>query len=85
MEIVAIGFDAAEGIGRLAQWQDDNEMPFTFVVGPSGLTAQYSVRSQSTKFGIAPDGVITYRGEYGSSSPGAWRQRLRELAESSQG
>ena len=52
-----------------------------FVEGPDGLAAQYEVRRQSTKFGIGPDGVITYRGDYGSSSPDEWRERLRALAD----
>jgi len=56
-------------------------MPFMFVEGPDGLAAQYEVRRQSTKFGIGPDGVITYRGDYGSSSPDEWRERLRALAD----
>ena len=79
MEIVAIGFDVAENVETLNAWRDSNDMPFAFVVGPRGLIQQYNVLSRSTKFGIGRDGVISYRGEYGTSSADDWRQRLRAL------
>lgn len=55
-------------------------MPFTFVTGPSQVIRDYGVTVQSTKFGITPDGVISYRRSYGISSAEVWRERLRALA-----
>jgi thiol-disulfide isomerase/thioredoxin len=82
VRIAVVGFDAAEGIAALAGWQDDNSVPFTFATGPAELLSSYAVLTQSTKFGIAPDGVIVYRGGYGAASADAWRERLRQLVAS---
>ena len=78
---MAVGFGSSEDLGRLSAYQDDNEMPFVFAEGPNDVLRRFGITSQSTKLGIAADGVIRFKNGYGTSSPEAWLEKLRGLAD----
>jgi hypothetical protein len=54
--------------------------PGVFVEGPSRMARDFSVLSQSTKLGIAKDGVVQLVEGYGTLSDTRWRQLLAALA-----
>ena len=75
-----MGFGSSETIAKLAQFQDQQGISWTMAEGPAAMVVAYAVRTQSTKLGIADDGVILLREGYGSAGPGTWTQRLEMLA-----
>ena len=81
MTVVAVGFGSSEDLSRLGAYQDDNAMPFVFAEGPNDMLRRFGITSQSTKLGIAADGLIRFKSGYGTSSPEAWLEKLHALAD----
>lgn len=80
MTLIGVGFGSSQDIEELTSYQDANDIPWLMAEGPDSMVRDFNVTSQSTKLGIQPDGLITFRKGYGRADPGTWRERLGELA-----
>jgi hypothetical protein len=77
--LVAVGFGSSQTVEVLNQQKDQRGYPGVFAEGPDEMVRQFSVRTQSTKFGIGADGLIQFKKGYGAASDADWRARLQGL------
>lgn len=80
--IVAVGFGSSQTVAVMNAQKDKNGYPGLFTEGPDSMARAFSVRTQSTKFGISADGVIQFKKGYGAASDAEWRERLQALIDS---
>lgn len=45
------------------------------------MAVEFDVRTQSTKFMMTADGVVTFKKGYGLSSADEWRERFQALVD----
>jgi hypothetical protein len=76
-----VGFGSSQTAELLNEHQRNRGFPGLFAEGPDYMVRTFGVRSQSTKFGIARDGVIEWKHGYGVASPSEWADRLAALAD----
>ena len=77
--LVAVGFGSSQTVEIMNQQKDKQGFPGLFTEGPDAMVRTFSVRTQSTKLGIASDGVIQFKEGYGAASNAEWRDRLQSL------
>ena len=77
--LVAVGFGSSQTVEVMNNQKQRQGFPGVFAEGPDSMVRTFSVRTQSTKFGIASDGVVRFKKGYGAASAGDWRDRLQSL------
>jgi thiol-disulfide isomerase/thioredoxin len=80
--LIAAGFGSSQTAELLNQHQANRGFSGLFAEGPDAMVRTFGVRSQSTKFGVARDGLIEWKQGYGTASGGEWVDRLAALANS---
>ena len=78
--LIAVGFGSSQTAELLNQHQANRGFPCLFAEGPDAMVRTFGVRSQSTKFSVARDGLIEWKQGYGTASGGEWVDRLAALA-----
>ena len=78
---MAVGFGTSETVAKLTQHQESRGYPGVFTEGPSSMAVEFDVRTQSTKFMMTADGVVTFKKGYGLSSADEWRERFQALVD----
>ena len=76
LTMLAVGFDTGESLDRLEANRVSNGYPWPVATAPRQMAVDFNVRVQATKLIIAADGEVLYRGGYGTSSEGKWRDVL---------
>ena len=81
-EVVVIGVDTdpTESPERVREFVEQNGFAWHMVAERTDVAVQYQVLSQSTKFGIGPDGVIVLKAGYGTQSLEEWQSWFKQLA-----
>ena len=77
--VVAVGLSSSQTVEVLNGQKERRGYPGVFAEGPYNMARSFGVRTQSTKFGISPDGVIQFKEGYGMASEAAWRARFQAL------
>ena len=78
--ILGIGTDPSEGEGDVRSYSNRHGYPWEMAPYNGNVLLEYRITSQSSKVVIDGNGVITYRGGYGSLSSREWREALDEVA-----
>ena len=74
-----MGFGSSESVQRITKYKEENGLTWTFAEGPDRMARDFSVTSQSSKVGIAPDGLITFLKGYGENPAEYWHGVLSDL------
>ena len=80
MTILGVEQDPTEGASKIREFAGKNGYMWEMAVFDADIVLEYRILQQSSKVAINANGVITYRGGYGSLSPTKWREVLDEVA-----
>ena len=74
-----MGFGSSQTVQHMTEYKEANGLTWTFAEGPDRMVRDFGILSQSTKLGIAPDGLITFMKGYGENDASYWNGVLSGL------
>ena len=82
MVILGVDTDPTESASYIRDYAERSGFPWLMAPTHLDVVVGYGVRSQSTKIGIGSDGVVLFRGGYGTRSAQQWAAWMEELGAS---
>ena len=71
--------DLTEPLEDVKKFQAEQQFPFQLALADAKTLQSWGFVGRDTKFVVGTDGVIAYRGDYGSGSDEGWRTIFQDL------